>query len=222
MINKIKNRIRYLLQINYKIFFSKLIFYKFVLLRDRIYGVDFYKALSLAEIGLSDSHESIHYGATRTGELNKVLKLSKGTNKDRILDFGSGKGLGLVDFKKFGFTKVSGVELSKDLISVAENNFKKLGLSGINIFNQDATTLKEELDEFNFFYFYNPFIGRTFELVIENIVDSIKRNKREVTIIYNHPLELDKILKTNFFEISESYTSYFFESKYLVLKTKLN
>ena len=42
---------------------------------EKVRGVDFYQPLTLKELGFDLNGESIHYGATRTYEINKVLKL---------------------------------------------------------------------------------------------------------------------------------------------------
>lgn len=205
---------------NHKIFLSKFFFYKFAFLRDRLHGVDFYRPLTLGQLGFSESSDSIHYGATRSFEIKKVLKLANATSTDRIIDFGSGKGLSLFDFKKYGFEKVMGIELNKDLSKIAEKNFDKLGIKDIEILNRDATTIKNELDAFNYFYFYNPFTGQTFNSVIQNIVDSIDRNPREVTIIYNYPLEKNIIDNTKLFKVIATYSPHFFGGEFLVYRNK--
>lgn len=220
LFKKISNRLNYYLKMNYKVSLSKFIFYKFALLLDRIRGVDFYQPLTLRDIGLAEVSDSIHYGATRSFEINKVLKMANASASDRILDFGSGKGLSLTDFEKYGFDKVVGVELSKDLVMIAKKNFKKLGITNIEILNCDATTIKNELDVFNYFYLYNPFTGRTFSLVIQNILESIERHPREVTIIYNYPLEKSIIESTQLFNLIGSYSSFFFGGEFLIYRNK--
>lgn len=222
IVRKIINRLKRYRDMNYKIALSKFFFYKYALFLDRINGVDFYQPLSLTDLGFPESGENIHYGATRTSEMAKVLKLAAATGKDSIVDFGSGKGLGLVNFKKFGFKQVMGIELSKHLCSIASENFRKLGMEDLQILNIDATLVKQELDSFNFFYFYNPFTGNLFKAVIQNIIDSQRRNPREITIIYNYPLEQEIISKTGYFKIVKRYSPFFFGGEFLVYKSVSN
>lgn len=217
---KIKDKLISLLTRNYKTQICLYIYYNLALKRDRKNGVDFTQRLTLAQLGFSEDSESIHYGATRTYEILKVLNSINIKPTDTIMDFGSGKGLSLVNFHRAGFGKICGVELNTDLCRIAENNFKKLGIEGITLINRDATKVKEELDQFNYFFFYNPFRGATFCQVIENIIESKKRKPREITIIYNYPIDKHFIERTNAFNEIYSYIPFFLKGEFKVYRSK--
>jgi hypothetical protein len=217
---KIKNRVNYLLNMNYKVQISKYIFYKIALKNDRKKGVDFYQSQTLAELGHPLDGELIHYGATRTYEIMKVLKLAGATANDAIFDFGCGKGLGLVNFHRFGFKMICGVELNSHLCEIARKNLSKLKVEGVSILNRDATSLGEELDPFNYFYFYNPFTGSVFRAVLDNLIMSLRRKPRQITIIYNYPIERDVISKCGYFQLFYKYTPFFFGGEYLIFKSR--
>jgi 16S rRNA G966 N2-methylase RsmD len=219
-LRRTKNRIKYILTMNYKIQFSKFLYCRFALINDSKLGVDFYKNQTLAELGHPPDGELVHYGATRTYEIMKVLKAAGATNGDSIFDFGCGKGLGLVNFYRFGFKKVAGVELNSNICKIAKQNLRQLNIENITIINGDATLLEKELDEFNYFYFYNPFKGTIFSNVLKNIINSKNRSPRQITLIYNYPLERDLILKTGLFEIIHSYSPFFFGGEFLVFRSK--
>jgi precorrin-6B methylase 2 len=119
---------------------------------------------------------------------------------DAILDYGSGKGGVLAQLSKYPFRRIAGIELSQILVDISKANFKKLGLNHLEIIHSDATTFTE-IDDFNYFYFFNPFQGRVFERVFENIIASMDRNPRQVTLIYYHPRCHDLIQKTGRFKL---------------------
>jgi SAM-dependent methyltransferase len=218
-LKRTKNRLNYLSSMNYKIQLSKFIYYYFSRIYEIFHSVDFYKIHTLAELGHPLDGELIHYGATRTYEINSVLRSVCASKNDSILDFGCGKGLGLVNFYRYGFKKVCGIELNTQLCKIAQKNLKTLKIENLSVINGDATLLKEHLDDFNYFYFYNPFTGSVFSKVISNIVDSHARKPRQITIIYNYPVEREVILKTNLFVVIHRYVPFFFGGEFLVFRS---
>jgi len=216
---KIKNKIKQLITRNYKIYFSKVIYYKVFIFLDKIYGLDFYTPMSLKQLGLEPDSNNVHYGATRSYEINKVLRESGVQKEDSVMDFGSGKGLMLYDCYRFGIKKICGVELSEIACNIAKNNFEKLGISSINIEQVNATEIVAQLDDYSVFYFYNPFGPETLDVVINNITQSIKRSPRSVKIIYHFPIDKNIIEKTGLFDLVYDYAPYFFGGQYLVYES---
>lgn len=105
---------------------------------------------------------------------------------DALYDFGCGKcGVNvLADY--VGFKKSGGVEYDQELYKIGIDNLKTLGLPCDGISCGDAREIKTELDDYNYFYFYNPFVGDTFMDVIHNIEESYERKKRKITLIYRN------------------------------------
>ena len=56
-------------------------------------------------------------------------------------------------------------------------------------------------DDVTIAYLYHPFGGQTFEALIANIIESLDRNPRELTLIYQMPWREDYILATGRFEL---------------------
>ena len=108
---------------------------------------------------------------------------------------------------KFRFDHLCGVEISPKLYAIANNNFKKLKIKNIKLLLMDAANFTD-LDRYNMFYFYNPFPEIVVKQVIQNIIDSIKKNPRKVTIIYMSPACDEIIMRTNFFSNT---TQHFFD-----------
>lgn len=128
---------------------------------------------------------------------------------DSVFDFGCGKGGALALFNRAGVKKLGGVEFDPELYHIAQSNFQKLCLEDVSLFNNDAALLDEELDKYNYFFMYNPFLGDTFENVINNIEKSYSRCRRKIIFIYSGPYCHDLVVKNQVFKLSkEIYTDY--------------
>jgi hypothetical protein len=105
---------------------------------------------------------------------------------------------------KYPFARVIGVEISAKLNEIArrniERNRKKLVCTNIELITIDAADF-EVPDDLTVAYFYHPFGGDIFETVIGNIIDSLDRNPRRLTLIYQLPLDEDHIVATGRFEL---------------------
>jgi len=103
------------------------------------------------------------------------------SNKDSILDIGSGKGYALFIFSLFDFNEICGVEINKTDNDICKKNLEKLDLNKkIKIINDDILNFKK-FNSYNYFYFYNPFGEEIFRKII-NILSKIKN----ITIIYKN------------------------------------
>jgi Methyltransferase domain len=139
----------------------------------------------LDELNLTE--ERSHYYANSGGvHLEKVLRDLKITPQDAIVDFGSGKGGALITFSRYPFSKIAGVELSPELVAIAEDNFRKLNIGSITMRACDAADFTD-LDEYNYFYFFSPFPCSVMSAVIQNICTSLIARPRKAVIIYFNP-----------------------------------
>jgi hypothetical protein len=106
---------------------------------------------------------------------------------DKILDYGSGKGGAMIWLaQRYPFEKITGIEFCTEYDNVAKQNIAKSKLSHLITYNVDAATFTD-IDEYNFFYLYNPFTGETMNKVVANIKDSYLRNKRKIVVVYANP-----------------------------------
>lgn len=148
--------------------------------------------ISLGHIDLKhDPSEEVtdrtHYYADSGGPaFDKLMTHFDITPSDAIMDFGCGKGGILISLSKYPFSQITGVEISAELVEIANKNIKKLGLEKIKIECRDAADYKE-LDEYNYFYFFDPFPPVVMKDVLKNIEQSIIELPRKVTIIYLNP-----------------------------------
>ena len=163
------------------------------------YNLDTYSWVSVNDLGV-ESHNKKHavlYQATRVISLKKLFKRLK-IPKDQILvDIGCGKGRVLIIASEFGFKEVRGIEFSPLLCAIAKDNIfvfnaRNQTHTKFEIINSDAAEYKYKGDE-DVFFLYNPFDSYIMKKVLQNISDSINRQKRQVKLIYNNPRHRDLI-----------------------------
>ncbi len=173
------------------------------------YGCDFITAIDAESL----SSNGNAYRVTTQKEIFPVLDAChcQASLQDGIFDFGCGKGGALVSFMDYGFQKCGGVEFDKGLYDICMNNMKKLGIDknvNLECINDDATKVATALDEYSWFYFFDPFGDNVFAYCMQNIRDSLKRRKRKIRVIFINPhchevmSEMDEFRLVNSFTIS--------------------
>lgn len=149
------------------------------------------------------------YGCTTQKEIFTILDkchIVPGIT-DAIFDYGCGKGAALVSFLDYGFTKVGGVEYEKKIYEVLKENMTNLELNeNVEVFCNDARNIDNELDDYNWFYFYLPFDNTIFEKCIENIYQSYRRNKRKIHIVSISPYSKDIFDDSDIFRLTNQFT----------------
>lgn len=157
------------------------------------------------EIELDHFHrDRTHYLPSGWFDLRRALRKRDVSPTDVFIDFGSGKGRIVYQAARYPFARVIGVEISAKLNQVAqaniERNRRKLACKNIELVTTDAAAF-EVPDDMTVAYFYHPFEGETFARVMENIIASLDRNPRQLTIVYQLPLNEDYILATGRFRL---------------------
>lgn len=161
--------------------------------------------ISLGIVDLKDDpaeavSERTHYYADSGGlafeDILSHFSISKG---DAIVDFGCGKGGVLISLSKYPFAKITGVEISQELADIARNNLQKLKISNVDVEQCDAGSFVR-LEEYNYFYFFDPFPAVVMQDVIKNIKTSIINKPRKVTVIYMNPFCHDLFDESEIFE----------------------
>jgi SAM-dependent methyltransferase len=123
---------------------------------------------------------------------------------DVFVDFGSGKGRVVFQAARYPFARVIGVEISENLNQVARRNIER---NRHRLVCQDVTLVTADAAEFEIpgdmtvAYFFYPFSGATFERVIGNIVSSLDRQPRALTLIYACPGDVEPIARTGRFRL---------------------
>jgi SAM-dependent methyltransferase len=126
---------------------------------------------------------------------------------DVFVDFGAGKGRVLCQAARYPFARVIGVEISDRLADVAranvDRNRHRFTCQAVEVVTADAVDYQIP-DDLTVAYFYHPFAGRTFETVIDRLVESIERKPRRVTIVYACPGLERYILASGHFRLART------------------
>ena len=155
------------------------------------------KNVPVDELNLS-AERAYDYADSGGAAFEKVLDSLLITPSDTIVDFGCGKGGALITLAKYPFSQITGVEISSRLVDIAQKNLRKLWIDNVSIELCDATEFVE-LDDYNYFYFFNPFPCPIMRTVMENIEKSVAVRPRNVTIIYLNPECHDAVVKNTSF-----------------------
>lgn len=168
--------------------------------------MDFSSPVSKEDAGTASIEDALYYESSAfVPELDKAFRFLKVSAADSILDYGCGKGGILAALSRYPFRRIAGIEISDGLIKTAQFNLEKLGLSKVELIQADAATFTG-IDDFNMFYFFNPFQGNLFYTVINNIVQSCARKPRKVFLIYYHPKCHDIIDASGKFALIKEFT----------------
>ncbi len=130
------------------------------------------------------------------------------TEKDAIFDFGCGKGGAMVSFLDYGFRKAGGVEFERKIYEVMLSNFRNLGIDmekTVSCIYGDAADVKEVLDDYNWFFYFDPFCKEVFEVTICNIGESLKRKPRKIHLILRNPYYHEVVTKSGFFVLTNQF-----------------
>jgi len=184
--------------------FIRLNRYRFIIILERLRGVDFTKQLDNQQTNVNKADGVYFSSSAYFPELKKVLTELNITDQDSILDYGSGKGASLLLFRKYAFGKIGGVELSSVLLEIARKNFKRLKVHDLHMYHANGRYF-QDLDQFNHFYFYNPFPCEVMDAVLNNIQASIEREPRRVKLIYCNPKCHELIVKSGYFHELQRY-----------------
>ena len=167
--------------------------YQFLLLLDRMRGLDFYR---IVEYQIDDGcdYECTHLRMHRM--LRSICR--DASPEDSLLDVGCGKGRMLWFFSRCGFQRVDGIEYNPDIAAIAGKNMERLKISS-HVFTMDACDFTL-WGNYTWFYFYNPFPERVMELCLKKMLESVQIRPRTLHILYANPVCHRKLLELGFQE----------------------
>lgn len=158
------------------------------------------------------------------------------TKNDAVLDIGCGKGSGVLSLLACGFHTIGAIEYTEKIYNIMLSNFNKMNISyiehvpgkdtelvsqNINVYLGDASVMRRQLNDYNWFFLFNPFSMEIFEIVLNNICRSMEERSRKIHIFYAEPIAHSMIMDTGKFQIKQkicsnlsnvSYYSYIYES----------
>jgi SAM-dependent methyltransferase len=161
---------------------------------DRRFGVDTAGIIPREDLkidGPSAAH-AIHYQAAPAALLeHTVAGLRINYPEYTFVDFGCGKGKALLLASDFAFKRIVGVELSAELAEIAAANLRRYRSRKQRCDALEAVCM--DAAEFSIpetplvCFFYNPFKDEIMARVLKNIEASLKRNPRDLIIVYLYP-----------------------------------
>lgn len=181
------------------------------------------KLIHLKEIGINNE-ECHYYSHSDFLDFRRVMNtFTVNPNKDVFIDFGSGMGTTVLMAAMYPFKKVIGIEIAEEFNAAAKNflkkNRRKLKCKDIDLLLIDATRYVVPEDA-NFVYFYNPFHGEVLEKVIDNIKKSLKKNPRDLYMIFKNTEHFEKIKSTSEWLVEVKRQKCFWDHDCVVYKSK--
>lgn len=126
-----------------------------------------------------------------------------------FIDFGAGKGKSLLLASDYeNISGLIGVEMSPLLCAAARLNIAhwqqaKAQSKNFTALNEDARAYKFLGDE-NLIFLYNPFDASVLEVVMDNLVASLKSGPRNAWIIYCNPVH-EQVIEDKGFKIAHKF-----------------
>jgi SAM-dependent methyltransferase len=146
--------------------------------------------LSAAELGFEDP-DFFHYQASAWTALRRALDGRRVSSDDVFLDLGCGKGRVLwLAARNYPFRRVIGVEVVDEMVDFARANLEanRHRFRAAEAVVEAANAAEYPIpDDVTFVYMFSPFGGEVFEATIENLVASLERRPRSMTLIYANP-----------------------------------
>src|SRR5271165_3438175 len=108
-----------------------------------------------------------------------------------FVDLGAGKGRTILLASNFPFRQVIGIEYARELATVASQNISRYYPASRRC--HEVRCLLGDASDFAFptgrlvIFMWNPFVGAVFERVLANLEDSLRRDPRDVYVLYLKP-----------------------------------
>ncbi len=158
---------------------------------DRMHGVDTAGSIQLRSLTIAGPNRDFGNESVCTSPRSfdfMMQSLPGDLSAYTFIDIGAGKSRTLLLASRYNFAKVVGVEFAKELVACAQRNiasFKsdRRKCSDLEIVEADAAQYQVP-DAPLVLFFYNPFAKEIFDVVLGNIVASLRAHKRDCYIVY--------------------------------------
>lgn len=157
-------------------------------------GADFGSFVRWRDLAWDKNHGN-EYKPSIVSNLRRVLNQLPISSNDKVLDIGCGKGKVMYVLSLYPFSAVHGYDLSKELVEIANANFKLLHVGDKCLAFQADAMNYAKYDGYNYFYFFNSVPKDVFIVMIGNLEESLKRHPRKVFFLYMHPEQEEYILQ---------------------------
>lgn len=186
---------------------------------DRKFGVDTCGTVEPRDLGVgyaADEEPGGYEATPRAAFMRIITTLALDYRRFTFVDLGSGRGAVLLYASEFPFKKIIGVEFAPALHEIAGRNLaaydrRRMKCKDVRTVCIDAAAFPIPPEPAVLFLF-NPFKGRPFAAVVENIERSLAACPREMIVIYYHTLcrhdALDRALGLESFRRDPDHTVY--------------
>jgi SAM-dependent methyltransferase len=184
--------------------------------RIRTTGEDELKGLEKS--GIDISHATL-YMPSSYNVLEKLMKeITKYPSNKTFLDIGCGKGRAMVVAAEYGFTRIKGIDFSKEFCDYAGEVTKayhsRNPSAEFTVIHAEASSYAIDPDITTIFLF-NPFDEIITARLVENIQTSQSRNPRTIRVLYVNPIHKSSFLEKGFVEIYHFKSLHYFEGSIL-------
>lgn len=182
---------------------------------DLRFGTETRKVLEQDQLGqLADGLGSrdLIYHAVNPVVLDRAFTMLRENSQADVwrgsfIDFGSGKGRGLILAANRGFARVLGIECSALLNDICTRNVQSATErqridAKIEILCVDAAALNVP-DDSTVWFWFNPFDDKTTRQVAHNLIASLRRRPRNAYLIYVNPIHALALQALGFSTIAE-------------------
>jgi tRNA G46 methylase TrmB len=174
---------------------------------DRRHGVDTAGTIPLSALDVAD--ENWEYGFAYEPTDPKYFKTMVGQlpiqfERFTFVDVGSGKGRVLLLATEFPFRRILGLEISKRLQGIAEQNILRFRNNAVNLKCTNVQTVCGDAATFQIpndpclLYLFNPFQEEIMGTFLANIQESLRKWPRELYVVYRTPLLASMLDSTDF------------------------
>jgi Histone methylation protein DOT1 len=162
---------------------------------DAEHGTDTSGMIGAEELADSRNRKSIHntgFYATAPSLFQQAFaRVNIDFERFTFIDLGAGKGRILLLASNFPFQQVLGVEFVPELQAIAERNISLYQPAARHC--ADVQCILSDVRDFVFppvplvIFMWHPFVGPVFEQVMANLEDSLRKDPREVYLVYLKP-----------------------------------
>lgn len=174
---------------------------------------------SLEKNGIDISHATIYMPISYV-LLQEIFRQLPLQPSNHFLDIGCGKGRVLCVAAQLGYSKLTGIDFSKDLCEEATANLEHTKIKfpdlQYTIITKDAMNYEIPKDADRIFLF-NPFDIVVMGAVVYNIMESAQEYPRDIYVIYANPIYAELFIDEGFEEVFHTKAMKYLEASILKL-----
>jgi Methyltransferase domain len=156
------------------------------------------RSLDLRMLATKDSSSCHDYSDSGAG-VRRALKELAIPKTGVAIDVGCGKAGAVIQLARW-FDQADGLDIDEQLLVVGRENLSRMGVNNARLIAGNAATFGG-IDEYQFFYFFNPFPRPVMAQVVANIAASVTRRPRPVMLLYFNPIDGDLFEQAGFHQI---------------------